>query len=101
VILPLVGRNEKTLFEPFEPVNRFLGSQLAAIGKRGGQTHQVCPAIEMLLLAAFGVPSELNVEEIGPALKLASQIMTSLTFAPPEVLDVNRSKATFATTLLL
>lgn len=52
-----------------------------------------------MLATGLGVPSELYVAEIGPALRLASQIIISLTFEPPEVLEVNKSKAILATTV--
>ena len=75
VIVPLVGKNEKTLLAPLEPLYRF----------------QVCPPRLMLLATGLGVPSELYTAEMGPALKLASQIIISLTLEPPAVLEVKRS----------
>ena len=44
-----------------------------------------------------GLPSEPYWYEIGPALKLASQIMISFWFDPPAVFEVKRSYATSAT----
>ena len=55
------------------------------------------PASERFDATGTGFPSEPYWNEIGPALKLASQIMISFTFEPPEVLDVKRSYATSAT----
>ena len=43
VIVPLVGKNEKTLFAPLEPLYRF----------------QVCPASEILEATGTGCPAEL------------------------------------------
>ena len=81
VIVPEVGRNENTVFAPFDPEYKF----------------QVWPASEMLDATGTGWPSEPYCDEIGPALKFASQIMISLTFEPPAELDVKRSYATSAT----
>ena len=81
VTVPDVGRNENTALAPFEPEYRF----------------QLWPASEMDEATGTGLPSEPYWDEIGPALKLASQIMISFTFEPPAVLDVQRSYATFAT----
>ena len=75
VIVPLVGRNEKTLFAPFEPLYKF----------------QVCPARLMPDATGTGCPLALYEEEMGPALILASQIMISLTLDPPAVFEVNKS----------
>ena len=55
------------------------------------------PASEMLDATGTGLPSEPYWNEMGPALKLASQTMISLTFEPPGELDVKRSYATSAT----
>jgi len=51
----------------------------------------------MLLATGLGVPSELYWEEIGPALKFASQIMISFWLLPPALDEVKRSYATLAT----
>ena len=75
VIVPLAGKNEKTLFAPLEPLYKF----------------QVCPARLIPDATGTGWPLELYAEEMGPALKFASQIMISLTFEPPAVFEVNRS----------
>lgn len=75
VIVPLVGKNEKTLLAPLEPLYKF----------------HVCPPRLIFDATGFGVPSELYTAEMGPALKLASQIMISLTLEPPAVLEVKRS----------
>ena len=83
VMVPLVGRNENTLFAPFEPLYKF----------------QVCPARLMPEAIGTGCPLALYWEEMGPALKLASQIMISLTLDPPAVFEVKRSYATSATTV--
>ena len=81
VIVPEVGRNENTAFAPFDPEYKF----------------QVWPASEMLDATGTGWPSEPYCDEIGPALKFASQIMISFVFEPPAVFDVKRSYATSAT----
>lgn len=80
VMVPLVGRNENTAFAPFEPLYRF----------------QVWPARLMFDATGTGLPSEPYCDEMGPALKFASQIMISFTFAPPALFAVNRSYATSA-----
>ena len=51
----------------------------------------------MLDATGLGVPSELYVAEIGPALKFANQIIISLTLLPVGVDAVKRSYATSAT----
>ena len=45
VIVPLVGKNEKTLFAPLEPLYKF----------------QVCPPRLMLLATGLGVPDRKSV----------------------------------------
>jgi len=75
VMVPLVGRKENTWFEPFEPEKRF----------------QVCPASDMLVTVGTALPLEEYEAAIGFWPKEASQIMTSLTLLPPEVLEVNKS----------
>jgi hypothetical protein len=52
-----------------------------------------------LIFDAMGTawPDASNTEDIGPALKLASQTIISNDAAPPEVVEVNMSYATSAT----
>ena len=57
----------------------------------------MCPPSERLDATGIGLPSEPHWDEIGPALKFASQIMISFWFDPPAVFEVKRSYATSAT----
>jgi len=75
VVPDVEGRKLKTLLAPFDPLYRF----------------QVWPAREMPLATGTGCPAELYTNEMGPALKFASQIMISLTAEPPALFDVNIS----------
>jgi len=95
----VLGRKEKTLFAPFEPSYKFLRRQFSTkiINVWQVKTHQVCPAKETPLTVGWGWPLDMYTEEMGPAFQLASQIMISLTLAPPGLLAVNKSYATFAT----
>ena len=61
--------------------------------------YQACPARDIPVAIGLGCPAELNDDEMGPALKLASHIMISLVAEPPAEVEVNMSKATSATTV--
>lgn len=101
VIWPLVGRNEKTAFAPFEPVKRFLITPSVGncfLFKTRSKHYHVCPARLMFDTVGTGAPVALYELAIGPALMFASQIMISFTLFPVGVDAVNRSYATSVTT---